>query len=228
MSLSGPLEAVAWEFEELTGTRVDLNFAGSDTLATQLVAGAEVDVFLSADERQMTRVAAEGLLEAGTRADLFSNQLVVVVPSDRTALVVDVYGLSAPDVRRVALGDPDAVPAGVYAKRYLQSAGVWEAVRAKVVSTRNVRAVLAAVEAGNVDAGIVYRTDLVLADHTTLAFAVPNGEGPMIRYPGAALRSTRRLREARLFLAFLREPAARRAFEAAGFIVVSGAERHEP
>ena len=228
VSLSGPLQAIAGDFEELTGTRVDLNFAGSDTLGTQLVAGAEADVFLSADNRQMVRVAAAGLLEAATRADLFSNQLVVVVPSDRPSIGEGVRALLAPDLRRIAIGDPDAVPAGVYAKYYLQAEGVWEGVREKVVSMRNVRAVLAAVEAGNVDAGIVYRTDLVLADRATVAFWVPMNDGPSIRYAGAVLRDTDRPELARRFLDFLREPSARQAFETAGFIVVSSVERHEP
>ncbi len=227
VSLSGPLESVVAEFEKANGTRVELNFAGSDTLATQLIAGAEADLFLSADERQMTRVKASGLLEAGTRADLFSNQLAVVVPADRPAAVSGVNDLSTPRVRRLALGDPDAVPAGVYAKRYLQSVGLWEAVSSKVVSLRNVRAVLAAVEAGNVDAGFVYRTDLALADAATMAFAVPIASGPAIRYPGAVLTTSRQRPLARRLLADLQGPVAQQAFEAAGFIVVTGAKRHE-
>ena len=223
VSLSGPLEVVAADFEQVTGTRVDLNLAGSDTLATQLIAGAEADLFLSADERQMARVEASGLVEVGTRTDLFSNQLVVIVPPDGLATVSGPASLSTARIRRIALGDPDSVPAGVYAKGYLQSSGLWAGVRPKVVPLRNVRAVLAAVEAGNVDAGFVYRTDLGLAGGATMAFAVPRAR-VAIRYPGAVLSNRRRSPMAHRFLAFLQEPDARRVFETFNFIVASGGE----
>ena len=226
VSLSGPLEIVAGEFEQMFGTRVELNFAGSNTLATQLIAGVEADVFLSADERQMTRVETAGLVEASTRTDLFSNQLVVVVPTDRMGVVSNVSDLSTSRVGRIAIGDPDAVPAGVYARRYLQFAGVWESVRSKVVLTRDVRAVLAAVETGNVDAGFVYRTDLALVDRATMVFAVPTVGRPEIRYPGAVLTLARGRPAARRFLDFLGEPVTRRIFETAGFIALARGTDH--
>ena len=118
------------------------------------------------------------------------------------------------------MGDPDAVPAGVYARQFLQSVGLWSAVRTKVVPTRNVRAVIAAVEAGNADVGFVYRTDLALAESLELAFAIPVDEGPQIRYVAAVAAAAPNESGARQLLAFLRGDIARRIFEDAGFITL--------
>ena len=159
-SLSEALEAIAAPFETEAGTRVLLNVAGSQMLAAQIIEGAPVDVFISADVLQMQRAIDAGRIDAATRVDLLSNQLVVVVPSDRQGRVAAPEDLADPSIRRIALGDPEAVPAGVYARSYLRSAGIWESVAGKVVPASNVRAALRAVEAGTVDAGVVYRTDV--------------------------------------------------------------------
>ena len=226
VSLSGPLETVVRTFEQATETPVEINFAGSDTLATQIVAGADADLFLSADARQMARVERAGLLAAGTRTDLWSNRLVVAVPADRAEAVSRLRDLATVRIRRVALGDPDAVPAGVYAMQGLRAAGVWEAVQPKVVPMRDVRSVLAAVDAGNVDAGIVYRTDLPLARAAVAVLTVPLAGGQEIRYPGAVLTRSKRPRSARRLLMYLGSPAARSVFGAAGFISVAGGADH--
>ena len=223
VSVSEALRAVSGEYARVSGVEVVVNAAGSDTLATQLIAGARADLFLSADDRQMDRAEAAGRILSSTRADLLTNQLVVAVPTDQTRPASSVEDLAKPWVRRFAMGDPDAVPAGVYAQQYLQSVGLWDTVRSKVVPTRDVRAVLAAVEAGNVDAGFVYRTDLIGAKWVSVAFAVPVDQGPRIRYPIAVLTDAPNTVAARRFLGFLRGPEARGIFEEAGFIVVGGA-----
>ena len=105
-----------------------------------------------------------------------------------------------------------AVPAGVYARRYLEQRGLWTAYQSRIVPTTNVRAALAAVETGSVDAAIVYVTDLAAARTAVLAFAVPAADGPRIVYPGAVLAASRQPAEARRFVAFLRQAAAAAIF----------------
>ncbi len=222
VSLAAPLERVAEDFERDTGTAVDLNLAGSSTLAAQILAGAPVDLFISADERQMDRVAAESLVVAETRVALLSNRLAAVVPAGAAAAPRDAAALRDPAFRRIAVGDPAGVPAGVYARYYLASLGLWDALAPRLVPTRSVRAALAVVEAGDADAGIVYRTDALSSDEVAVAFEVPEDEGPAIAYPAAILADTPNRPGAVRFLDYLQSTAARDAFRHAGFIVLEG------
>ena len=219
VSLTEPLERVADDFERDTGTAVELNLAGSSTLAAQILAGAPVDLFISADGRQMNRVAAESLVDAETRVVLLSNRLAVVVPAGEGGAPSSAAELRAEAFRRIAIGDPAGVPAGVYARCYLVSIGLWDALASRVVPTRSVRAALAVVEAGDVDAGIVYRTDALSSDGVAVAFEVPEDEGPAIAYPAAILADAPNGALAARFLDYLQSEAARSAFRQAGFIV---------
>ena len=223
-SLSDALEGIAQRYEEQAGVRILLNVAGSQMLAAQIIEGAPVDVFISADVRQMERAVAAGRVDPGTRLDLLSNQLVVVVPSDRTGTVAGPGDLASESVARIALGDPEAVPAGVYARRYLESQGLWERLAPRIVPSSSVRAALRAVEAGTVDAGIVYRTDVAGSSGADIAFAVPREAGPAIVYPAAVIRDAPSPAGAARFLEHLRGDAARRGFEAAGFVALPAAE----
>ena len=223
VSLSDALRRAVDEFEQTTDVTVVLNVGGSDTLATQLLAGASVDLFFSADTRQMDRVEAGGRIVSSTRVDLLSNQLVIVSHVDPAGHVSAITDLERPRVRRIAMGDPDSVPAGVYAREFLESVGIWEAVRSKVVPTRGVRAALAAVEAGNADVGFVYRTDVVLAERVRIALAIPVDQGPPIRYVAAVTTEAPRGAAAQQLLTFLRGGHARRIFEDAGFIALGSA-----
>ena len=217
-SLSEAVGAVADRFEEEQGFRVLLNVAGSQVLASQIIEGAPADVFISADVLQMERAAAAGRIDAARRVDLLSNQLVIVVPSDRAGTVAAPRDLANASIRRIALGDPEAVPAGVYARRYLESQGLWEPLAARVVPAGSVRAALRAVEAGTVDAGIVYRTDVRTSAGAVVAFAVPPEEGPSIVYPAAVVRDAPNPAGAARFLDYLQSDAARRRFDATGFL----------
>jgi molybdate transport system substrate-binding protein len=216
-SLTDAVTDIAREYERDSGMRVALNFGSSSGLARQIVNGAPVDVFLSADEVQMNTVARAGLLDAATRVDLLSNQLVLVMPAG-AAPVRSPTDLAGAAVRRVALANPDAVPAGVYARRYLESLGLWTAIEPKVVPTLDVRAALAAVDSGNADAAFVYRTDAVVARRAVIVFDVPLADGPRIAYPAACLKHAPHPTAARAFLAYLRGPKARAVFDRFGFM----------
>ena len=217
-SLSDAVGDVANVFEKQTGIQVLVNAAGSQILATQIIEEIPVDVFVSADERQMTRTIARGKMDEGSYLQLLSNQLVVVVPSDRLMRISRPDDLIAQSVRRIALGDPEAVPGGVYAREYLDKEGVWDALKSKVVPTRNVRAALRAVEAGTVDAGVVYRTDARQSVDAVIAFDVPVGRGPRIIYPAAVSTEPPNPENAVQFFSFLQTAEAQQIFEAYGFI----------
>lgn len=217
-SLSDAVGDVANVFEKQTGIQVLVNAAGSQILATQIIEEIPVDVFVSADERQMTRTIARGKMDEGSYLQLLSNQLVVVVPSDRLMGISRPDDLIAQSVRRIALGDPEAVPGGVYAREYLEKEGVWDVLKSKVVPTRNVRAALRAVEAGTVDAGVVYRTDARQSVDAVIAFDVPVGRGPRIIYPAAMSTKPPNPESAMQFFLFLQTSNAQQIFEAYGFI----------
>ena len=214
-SLTEVMERLARAYETRTGVRVVVNAGASNTLARQISAGAAVDLFISADEAQMDAVRSE--IVAGTRVSLLSNQLAIAVPADRARRVQSARELAQPGFKRIAMGDPAAVPAGVYAKSYLQKIGIWEAVSAKIVPSASVRAALAAVENGAADAAIVYRTDLAGTRRAALALAIPFSDGPRIVYPAAIIRSGRNRDAARRLLSWLQDVEAFRIVEAAGF-----------
>ncbi len=215
-SLTDVLQQVAKLYRLRSGNTLVLNLAASNTLARQIAAGARVDVFISADEAQMNAVSAH--IVEGSRKDVLSNQLAIAVPDDRPRRFVSARDLADPAIVRIALGDPAAVPAGVYAKAYLQTLGVWEAIASKVVPMGSVRLALAAVENGAADAAIVYRTDIPTARRAREAFVVPFDEGPRIRYPAAAIEGGPNPEGAKDFLEFLDSPEAMALFKRAGFV----------
>jgi molybdate transport system substrate-binding protein len=204
---------------------VVVNVGASNTLARQIAAGARVDLFISADEAQMDAVAAD--VVAGSRVDLLSNQLAIAVPDDRARRLASPRELTDPAIRRIAVGDPAAVPAGVYARAYLESIGLWQALQPKLVPSGSVRLALAAVESGAADAAIVYRTDIAAAPRAREAFVVPAADGPRIVYPAAIIRTGRSTDAARRFLAFLRGPQAAAIFRQAGFTPLPEVSRRE-
>ena len=218
-SLTDCLREVAQEFERSTGNKIVFNLGGSNDLARQIKAGAPADVFFSADEAQMDGLEALGLVRAQDRVEVLSNALVVVVPTAFAMRIASARDLRA--VRRLALADPQAVPAGVYARTWLESIGLWSELADKVIPTLNVRAALSAVESGNVDAGIVYRTDAILSKRVQVAFEVPSERGPAIVYPLASLSSSRKPATAEL-MRHLTSPGARQIYERYGFIVLKG------
>ena len=216
-SLTDALKEVAQGFAAKTGHKVVFNLGASNDLARQIRAGAPADVFFSADKAQMDGLEAAGLVRAADRVDVLSNILVVVVPASRTARMSQPSDLLA--VQRLALADPEAVPAGVYARTWLQSVGLWDKLKDKVIPTLNVRAALSAVESENADAGIVYRTDAAISKRVKVAFEVPRDKGPAIVYPMAPLAGSRKSAATEL-VRYLTSAPAREVYRRYGFIVL--------
>jgi len=222
-SLTDSLREIGDTYQQRTGDSIVFNFAGSSTLARQIEAGAPADIFFSADEAKMDWLERQNLVVTNSRRPLLGNVLVVVVASNEGVAVHRPEDLATPRVNRIALADPRAVPAGVYAKAWLESRDLWERVAPKVVPTENVRAALSAVEAGNVDAAIVYRTDAALSKKVRVGVTVPSGAGPAIRYPVARLTGSREPAATCAFLDFLAGTEAQRVFARHGFIVFHSA-----
>ena len=207
ISLTDALEAIAKEYAAAGGGPVRFNFAGSNTLARQLVNGAPADLFVSADEAQMD--VAAGVIDASTRINLLGNHLAIVTRRDGAPLA-GAADLTNPAIRRIAIGDPSAVPAGVYARRYLERLRVWDAVQDRIVPVANVRAALAALVNGSVDASIVYESDTVGTD--LHAVVVVGRDAPEIVYPAAIVKASPNREEAQRLLTYLRGPAASSIF----------------
>lgn len=195
--------------------RARFSWGASGDLARQIEAGAPGDVFLSADARQMDGLEKNGHLAKGTRRDLLSNGLVVVVPTSSNVTIASAKDLAK--LGRIALGDPKTVPAGAYARAWLEREGAWKDIEGKFLPALDVRAALAAVQSGGVDAAVVYRTDARIAKDIRVAFEPK--DPPRIVYPIAALaRSQGDM--ARLFVEFLASKASREVFERHGFGVL--------
>jgi molybdate transport system substrate-binding protein len=218
-SLTDALKEIAPAYEAASGDKLQFNLAGSNALARQIQEGAPADVFLSADEAKMDALETAGLILDTTRTSLLSNSLVIVVASDSSLAIAAPKDLAGPGVTRLALADTKGVPAGVYAKEYLEKIGVWEAVKDRVVPTENVRAALAAVESGNAEAGIVYKTDSAISKVVKVAYEVPVAEGPKISYPMAVVKASKNSVSAEKFLAYLQSEPALAVFRKYGFLV---------
>lgn len=220
------LAALEADLEKAHGVDLVFNFGSSSDLANQILAAAQADVYLSADEREMDRLEAAGLLAEGTRRSLLSNQLVVIEPADPRAPLPRPFtptALTTPAVERLSLGNVETVPAGRYAKAWLERVGVWAAVEPRVLPGVDVRAALAAVESGAADAGIVYRTDAARSTRAKVVFEVPLAEGPKISYPIAAIAGRPGREVAEALLASLTQPAAAAVFDRFGFLVLEPA-----
>jgi len=217
-SLSDALHELATTYQKTTGDTVRLNLGASSLLARQIKEGAPADLFLSADEAKMDDLARAGLIDATSRRSLLSNSLVIVVAADSKLKLASAQDLASAEVHRLAVAEPETVPAGIYAREYLQKVGLWEAVVGKTVPVENVRAVLAVVESGNADAGIVYKTDALISRKVRVAYEVPPGDGPRISYPVAVVEGGGNPAGAARFLALLTSPAGKSVFAKYGFI----------
>jgi len=218
-SLTDSLKEIATTCEKQSGDKIIFNFGASSLLARQIEEGAPADIFFSADEANMNGLEKKGLILKETRKSRLSNSLVIVVAAEGGAAIESPKDLATDKVKRLALAEPKTVPAGIYAKEYLQKQNLWSAIEAKVIPTENVRAALAAVEAGNVESGIVYKTDAATSKKVKVAYEVPVKDSPDISYPMAVVKEAKQPEAAKRFLKQLGSAEAGRVFEKFGFIV---------
>jgi molybdate transport system substrate-binding protein len=219
-SLSDVLKEIATGYHSKSKHTVKFNFGPSSGLARQIEEGAPADLFFSADLPQMDTLDKNGRLERGTRKNLLSNQLVIIVPADSNLTISSSKDLVKAEVKRIALGEPTTVPVGVYTSKYLTDEGLWDKVKPKVIRVQDVRATLASVESGNVEAGFIYKTDAAGSRKVKIVYEVPIDKGPKIIYPVAIVKESKRKDAARAFMDYVQSRAAKDAFKKYGFIVL--------
>jgi molybdate transport system substrate-binding protein len=226
----GPLVLAAASLQEVMTAAADrwaakghprpvVSFAGTPALARQAEAGAPADLFVSADEAWMDYLSRRGLIRPGTRADVAGNALVLIAPSRSNVRLTIARGFPlarALGSGRLAMADPDSVPAGRYAKEALIRLGVWSSVAGKVVRAENVRAALAFVRRGAAPLGVVYASDLLVEPGVRLVARFPHASHAPIRYPLGLLRQSRHP-DAEPFRRFLLSGEGRALFRRFGF-----------
>jgi molybdate transport system substrate-binding protein len=216
-SLQDAMKAIAPIYaQDNPNIEINYNFASSGALQQQIEQGAPVDVFLSAAPKQMNALEQKDLLLPQTRRDLLKNRMVLVVPLAQTK-VSEFKDLTKDSVEKVAIGDPDSVPAGMYGKQVLESLQLYDSISTKFVFAKDVRQVLSYVETENVAAGLVYATDAATSDRVEVIATAPEDAHEPIVYPVAAIRDSTHPDAAKAFVEFLATEDATEIFEQYGF-----------
>jgi molybdate transport system substrate-binding protein len=218
-SVKEALDEQVGKFQAQTSTRIVVSYGGSNALARQVEAGAPADIFLSADTDWIDYLDKRDLLRAGTRTDLLRNRLVLIAPADaRTSLSIGPsFALGAAlGTGRLAMANPESVPAGKYGKAALTALGVWTSIESRIARTDNVRAALMLVARGEAPLGIVYATDAIAEPKVRIVDTFPEQTHPPIVYPIAILASSR-TPSAQGFVDNLHSPAARAIWVRHGF-----------
>ncbi|MDQ0202933.1 molybdate ABC transporter substrate-binding protein [Pectinatus haikarae] len=217
-SLKETMNSLAEEYKKKQpNTELTFNFGASGSLQSQIEQGAPADVFISAAQKQMDTLDSKGLLADGTRKDLLINKIVLITPKDNKNDIKQFSDIITDKAKKIAIGDPKSVPAGQYAEEVFKNLKYEDAVTPKAVYGNDVRAVLAWVENGEADCGLVYKTDAAISDKVNIVAEAPDGSHKPIIYPVAILKSTKSMDAAKDFVAFLQTPEAAKIFEKYGF-----------
>ncbi|HEY3919751.1 MAG TPA: molybdate ABC transporter substrate-binding protein [Stellaceae bacterium] len=222
-SLKNALDDAIAGFAKSGGGTVKASYAASSALAKQIDAGAPADIFISADPDWMNNVQKNNAIKTDTRFDFLSNVLVLVEPADSNMQVDIKPGFPLASMlgsNKLAMADPDAVPAGKYGKAALQKLGVWDAVESKVARAEDVRAALLFVDRKEAPFGVVYQTDAAADTGVKIAAVFPADTYPPIIYP-AAITASSKNPEAVKFLAYIHSDAAKPFFTKQGFTILS-------
>jgi molybdate transport system substrate-binding protein len=218
-SLQNVMKEIGADYTKATGVPIAFNFAGSSTLAHQIVEGAPADLFISADPQWMDYAQSHGLVEGAGRVDLLTNHLALIAPKNSAVTLKIAPGFAIAKALgdgRLSMADPDAVPAGLYGKAALIKLGVWPQVEGRVAKGDNVRAALVFVAKGEAPLGIVYDTDAKIDPGVRIVDLFPDNSHPPILYPAAVIVSPKSA-QARAFLTYLQAPKARAMFGRYGF-----------
>ncbi len=202
ISLTDVMTAVESAYSAAGGVPTRISYGSSNGLAHQIVKGFPSALFISADERQMDVVESAGRIVPGTRVKLLGNRVAII--ARRETALTDARSLTGAAIRRIAIGDPEAVPAGVYARQYLERQGLWNALQPKLVPLTNVRYAINAVDSGAADAAFGYESDAVRMARSHIVIVLDGPDAPSVIYPAAIVRSGGRSeQQAARFLEFL-------------------------
>jgi molybdate transport system substrate-binding protein len=223
VSLKDAFNEIGRLYETRTGTKINFNFGASGVLQKQIEQGAPVDVFASADKRQMDELANKNLIFTATRHDFAYNTLVLILPrSEATTRELQWFErLAQPAVRKLAIGNPQTVPAGFYARQTLVNLNLWDKVQSKLVLAEDVRQVLDYVARAEVDAGFVYVTDIAPTNQDVfVATDAPATTHDAILYPIAVVKDSQHAEAALGFIALVLSPEGQAVLQKYGFISV--------
>lgn len=216
-SLKDAMEEIKVEFnKERPDLTITYNFGSSGALQQQIENGADVDVFISAGTKQMNTLKDKKLIVEETQKNFLENELVLVV-SKESSLISDFKDLKNDKVKKIGMGEPKSVPAGQYADEVLTKLDILNSIKSKIVYGKDVKEVLAWVETGNADAGMVYETDAIASEKIKVAAKAPEGSHEPIYYPAAVIGTSKKLHEAKVFIDFIYSSKAKPVFEKYGF-----------
>lgn len=201
------------------GVKLDFNFGGSGALEKQIEQGAPSDLFLSASKKNMKSLVDKQLIASDQQKTWLTNELVAVIPADGTTNIASVTDLTQKEVKKVAIGIPESVPAGKYAQEALTSTKLWDALQDKLVQAKDVRQVLQYVETGNADVGFVYKTDALTSQKTRIAFEVDPKTYSPVEYPIGIVKASKHIQEAEDFYAFLQSQESLNIMAKYGFTI---------
>jgi molybdate transport system substrate-binding protein len=218
-SLTDAMQEIKTNYQQSKpGVTINYNFGASGALLSQIQQGAPADIFISAGKKQVDTLEQSGQLVAGTRSILAKNRLVLIVPKSSVG-VTSFFNLARDNIKKIAIGEPRSVPAGQYAEQVLQKLGIYDKVKAKFVYANNVRQVLAAVESGNADAGLVYRTDAAISKKVKTVVAADEKYHSPIIYPMGVLKQSKNVAAATEFAQYLSSEQAKAVLKKYGFIL---------
>jgi molybdate transport system substrate-binding protein len=223
VSAAASLKEVLEEIKPLyqqskSNVNISYNFGSSGALQQQIEQGAPADIFISAAKKQVDALEQKGLLVAGTRNIIAKNSLVLIVPKNVVG-ITNFYSLKDAEVKKIAIGEPRSVPAGQYAQQVLEKLKIWTEVKSKLVFANNVRQVLASVESGNADAGLVYITDAKISNQIKVVVTADEKYHSPIIYPLAVVKRSKNINAAKEFSQFLSSDQAKAVFKKYGFIL---------
>lgn len=219
-SLRDALQEIQKNYEEQhPDVKIYFNFGASGALQQQIEQGAPVDLFISASEQYIKKLMDENIITEGQKTNLLTNELTVITAASEDITIQDSNDLLKAEIRKVAIGIPESVPAGKYAQEALKHADVWDELESKIIQAKDVRQVLQYVETGNVDAGIVYKTDALSSDKVKIAYTVESSSYSPIEYPMGIISSTANKQEVTQLYNYFQSMEALSVFEKYGFSV---------
>ncbi|MEK3951188.1 molybdate ABC transporter substrate-binding protein [Paenibacillus sp. FSL H7-0703] len=219
-SLTDALKEIQHSYESThTGIKLNFNFGGSGALEKQIEQGAPSDLFLSASPKNMKSLVDQQLIDTKKQKTWLKNELVAVIPADGTMNIASVIDLTKKEVKKVAIGIPESVPAGNYAQEALTKAKLWDTLQSKLVQAKDVRQVLQYVETGNADVGFVYKTDALTSQKAKIAFEVNPKTYSPVEYPIGIVKATKHIQEAEDFYAYLQSQESLNIMDKYGFTI---------
>jgi molybdate transport system substrate-binding protein len=217
ISLKDSLEAIKTLYQKKDPkTQITYNFGSSGSLQQQIEQGAPVDIFIAAANKQMDALETKKLLLTGSRRTLVTNQLVLITPKNEKT-VNQFKDLTKPAVTKIAIGEPNSVPAGKYGEEVLKFYKILDQIKSKIIYGKDVRQILTYVETANVNAGLVYITDAKTSQKVRIAAIAPKKSHSPIVYPVAILKDSKNLNTAKAFNQFLKSNTSKTIFKKYGF-----------